>query len=283
MRISRHPARREAGLVRFQDDRSAKNAPMQHAGTIDWGALIGKGIRDYGTKRTLMTYAVRGGEGDIMTALAARGADSAGASRAPTLLAVETAGSQENVRVWSPDPWRHWLRAACWVVFLGPGAAFLLWALHWRFMAPPCLLMSGIALYFAFRRACTITTDENGIAMLTRCGTRALRWEEIRGASYVHGTMLGILPLVYPYIELLLDLHSDCVVELNLSGHSVQVQRKLFSLIARKARLAPPPYFVPYPQLVQQPRSAEQTTATLRPANDSELNLLNEPAPPVSR
>src|SRR6185312_1077662 len=127
---------------------------------------------------------------------------------APTLMGGELPGSQGVVRVWSPNVW--FLRG---IVAVGIGVFIhmlgMLLEIHVDLSLPfgmadrfdprsyyaidALLILSGLSLVpisRLLRRPKCVTTDDAGIAIVTRKGSRALLWTEIVECARSGGSLI---------------------------------------------------------------------------------------------
>jgi len=152
--------------------------------------------------------------------------------RAPTLMAGATAGSQGEVRVWAPS--RKLLLTA--IAQTGSGA-LVLCLFHFPFPKWFAYAAGYFWVYLLFsvyiaalRRPCYLTTDEAGIGITTRRGSRTLRWIDIQEARLVTGTS-GTLD------DCRINLKAPDAIEINLTGYPTEQRDELLQLITRSAGL----------------------------------------------
>lgn len=147
---------------------------------------------------------------------------------APTLIAGETAGTQGVVRVWAPG------RQPFLMLLLG-AVVVTAWAIFDTATTRNGLgLMLTLCYATAFMAWCMtvphryyFTTDDAGIGITTRTGSRALRWGEI--ISCGRGNPAD--PNTYRLL-----LQGGEVVEIHLTGHSKGAEKELIALIEGKVR-----------------------------------------------
>ena len=170
---------------------------------------------------------------------------------APTLMAGEVAGSQGEVRVWSPD--KKLIRAQALAGLAALAAAPLYWfllvylliSLHYpgpqTFLSGALLGMVLTSPYIgawlfgwervrafpALRRPCYITTDDAGIGVTTWRGSRALSWNDIVACSYhpIHNVLL-------------LKPRNGRWFQANLSGYAGIQRAELIAVVTGRADLA---------------------------------------------
>ena len=150
--------------------------------------------------------------------------------RAPTLMAGVTAGSQGLVRVWAPSRLRVWLvDAAAAGISIGLLLGGYMAVMHHLALMPSAAfyLFGGYCLggvWETIRRPIYLTTDDSGIGITTRSGSRALRWSEIKSLERDPGSDV-------------LCLRAPDKVTISLFGHSKASQDDLVALVADKASL----------------------------------------------
>jgi len=181
-------------------------------------------------------------------------------THAPTLLGGSQPGAQGEARVWAPNPWRLRFKVATdagWVVLwtgsflfaryidvglqrldaasrqMGlPGQSKIVASPGWDWM--DC----GVAVFFLFslwvayqhlRRPRYLTTDDAGIGVTTRKGSRALNWGDIRLARFKRRSTITLKT-------------DDETLKIAMPGYNGAVRRDLFALIVNRANLYRSPH-----------------------------------------
>jgi hypothetical protein len=152
--------------------------------------------------------------------------------RAPTLMGSDAPASQGDMRVWGPDHSTLWFIVAVFAagLLLAPVMLFMhssIWYILYN------TGMIAVSLYWSIsvlRRPGYIATDDAGIGITARSGSRAVRWSEIEAVRLVSSGSIGFA----------MELGVPEKVSVNLAGYSGRDRKELMRLIVKRAGLIQP-------------------------------------------